>query len=104
MQVRVARTCGGRAAGRRIASATEAVELAAASGAEPELRPRSRHPKALPRVSMSMSGCFSSVSQLYRKRDRLDPGGDCRFVAGEIAASQEIEPVRFSRRWSPSLA
>ena len=27
------------------------------------VRPRSRHPKALPRVSMSMSGCFSSVSQ-----------------------------------------
>src|SRR5947209_130059 len=25
-------------------------------------------------------------------------GGDCRFVAGEIVASQEIEPVRFSRR------
>src|SRR6266566_520105 len=51
---------------------------------------------------MLMSGCFSSVSQVYRKRDRLDPGGDnrcdgaehdrgcatsladgdCRFVAG----------------------
>ena len=64
-----------------------------------------------------MSGCFSSVSQVYRKRDRLDPGGDnrcdgaehdrgcatsfaggdCSFVAGEIAASQEIERVSLSR-------
>src|SRR6266566_6359085 len=71
---------------------------------------------------MLMSGCFSSVSQVYRKRDRLDPGGDnrcdgaehdrgcatsfaggdCSFVAGEIAASQEIEPVSFSRRCRPA--
>src|SRR6266536_6071534 len=66
---------------------------------------------------MLMSGCFSSVSQVYRKRDRLDPGGDnrcdgaehdrgcatsfaggdCSFVAGEIAASQKIERVSLSR-------
>ena len=29
-------------------------------------------------------------------------GGDCRFVAGEIAARQEIEPVSFSRRCRPA--
>src|SRR3989442_10509708 len=74
---------------------------------------------------MLMSGCFSSVSQVYRKRDRLDPGGDnrcdgaehdrgcptslaggdCSFVAGEIAASQKIEPVSYApssgRDYSP---
>ncbi len=39
-----------------------------------------------------MSGCFSSVSQVYRKRDRLDPGGDNRCDGAEHDRGCAYEP------------
>src|SRR6266567_7311638 len=41
---------------------------------------------------MLMSGCFSSVSQVYRKRDRLDPGGDNRCDGAEHDRGCAYEP------------
>src|SRR6266566_590055 len=41
---------------------------------------------------MLMSGCFSSVSQVYRKRDRLDPGGDDRCDGAEHDRGCAYEP------------
>src|SRR6266567_229381 len=61
-------------------------------------RPRSRHPKALPRVSMSMSGCFSSVSQAGPIRGfSASLTAVAAWPQGGIPATQETEQVSLSR-------